>query len=98
MSSMNREWQGTLLAAGANTLATKGGAVLKGFFISAKGTSPTIRVDDAAASNATNTIVAQFIPTGVGFLDLGGIGLGTGLFIKVASCTATAIWAPRAGL
>ena len=88
-------WQGTQLTNGAVTgYAKKGGAVIRGIFISSKGTSPTIQVYDNSASSTGDIVIPTFVPTGVGWVDFGGIGLGKGLAVKVASCTGTLVWQP----
>ena len=81
-------------AASTFTLATKGGAVLGGVWISAKGTSPTVVAYDAVASVTGTDILPSTAPAAVGLLDVKGIGCGTGLTIKTASCTGTVLWQP----
>ena len=88
-------WQGTKLTNNATTAyAKKGGAIVRGIFISSKGTSPGITVYDNSASATGKDVIPTLVPTGVGFIDFGGLGLGTGLAVKVASCTGTLIWQP----
>lgn len=86
-------------AASTVTLAVKGGAVLKGIWVSAKGTSPTIVVYDAIASVTGTNIIPSFVPPTAGNMhDFGGIGLGTGLTVKCASVTCTVVYQPSSAL
>lgn len=81
-------------AASTVALSITGGAVLRGIWISAKGTAPTFVVYDAAASVTGSNVVPSFIPAAVGWNELGGIGLGTGLTFKCASCSGTVVYQP----
>lgn len=83
-------------AASTFVLATKGGAVLGGFWISAKGTSPTLTAYDAAASVTATDIIPSTVITAVGKQDVPPINCGTGLTIKTASCTGVVFWQPSA--
>jgi hypothetical protein len=89
-------YQATKFGAGSSKqLATKGGAVFAGVWISTKGTSPTITVYDAAASTTGSDVVPSTIVTAVGNQALAGpINCGTGLFVKTASCTGVILWRP----
>lgn len=83
----------------AVALAAIGGATLRGVWISTKGTSPSIRFDDAAASvtaTAGNLIPAT-VPAALGWQDFGGVGCGTGLFFRSASCTGMIAYTPAGG-
>lgn len=81
-------------AASTISLAAHGGAVLRGIWVSAKGTTPTIVAYDASASVTGSNIVPSYTPTAIGWQEHGGIGLGTGLCVKVASVTGTIIYQP----
>ncbi len=92
-------WQVRTFGAAASTitLATKGGAVLGGVWISAKGTTPTISAYDQASTSllAANRKVCSTVLTAIGPVDfLGGIEFGTGLQFKCASCTGSIFWRP----
>ena len=90
-------WQSRYFGPAASTviLAAKGGAVLGGVWISAKGTTPLISAFDTASATPTQRRICSVTPTAVGPLDfLGGVGCGTGLVVKVASATGTILWRP----
>ena len=95
---IDNTWQAKTFGPAASTfsLATKGGAVLGGIWITAKGTNPSVSAfDTASATPSLRTIVASHIPAAVGIINLlGGIGCGTGLAVKTASCTGTILWRP----
>lgn len=83
-------------AASTIALCKSGGGVLKGFFVSAKGTSPSISVYDCATTGsvaAATLAVASHAPTGVGLETL-DMAFGKGLVVKCASCTFTALYVP----
>lgn len=81
-------------AASTISLSNGGNAYLGGIWISAKGTAPSVVCYDSSASVTAAVCVPSFVPTGVGLCDFQGIGLGTGLCVKVASCSGTIIWQP----
>lgn len=83
-------------AASTITLATKGGAVLGGVWISAKGTTPVVAGYDQASAtlNAGTRRLASCSPAAVGLIDVKGIEFGLGMIIKVSSCTGTILWRP----
>ncbi len=81
-------------AASTIVLATKGGAVLGGFWISAKGTSPSLTAYDAATSVTGADIIPSTTITAVGKQDFPAITCGTGLTIKVASVSGVIFWQP----
>ena len=83
-------------ATSAIVLATKGGATLGGFWISAKGTTPVIAAyDTASAAPTLRPSVGSTTLTAIGNVDFnGGIMHGTGLCVRVASCTGTILWRP----
>ena len=85
---------------GASTivLSTKGGAVLGGIWITAKGATPTIKAYDAAASVTGSDILPSHIPAALGLIDLKGVGCGTGLTVMNASCSGTILFQPSSGL
>lgn len=80
----------------AVALCGAGGAVLKGVWISTKGTTPTLRFDDAVASAAAT--IGNVIPTttitAVGWQEMGGINTANGLFFRSASCTGAVVYSP----
>lgn len=76
-------------------LATKGGAVLGGIWITAKGSAGKVSVFDSSASVTAATIIAATSVGAVGkFLDGMPVETGTGLAVKVASCSGTIFWRP----
>lgn len=75
-------------------LATKGGAVLGGVWISTKGTTPTIVAYDAAASVTGSDVLPATVITAVGKQDFPAFETGTGLTVKCLSCTGTIFWRP----
>lgn len=83
-------------AASTIRLSIKGGAVIAGVWISAKGTSPLIRVFDSASASpaAATAAVGSTVPAAVGLLDLKGLEMGTGLVVANTSCTGTIIYRP----
>lgn len=83
-------------AASTITLATKGGAVLGGCWISAKGTTPSISAYDtsSATPSAGNIRVGSTVIAALGLADMMAHEYGTGLTVKVASCTGTIFWRP----
>ena len=85
-------------ATSAITLATKGGATLGGFWISAKGTTPVITAADTASAApvfTTRKFLASTTLTAIGNVDFnGGIACGYGLAVRVASCSGTILWRP----
>jgi hypothetical protein len=83
-------------AASTITLATKGGAVLGGVWISARGTAPTFVAYDAVASvTGSDIIPSTAVPAAaLGTAQNVNIECGTGLTVKVASCSGTIFWRP----
>jgi len=89
-------FQGRKFAAGSTVvLATKGGAILGGIWISTKGTTPQITVYDNAVGSATGAdVIPTTTITAVGKQDFPALETGTGLVVKAASCTGTIFWRP----
>ena len=83
-------------------LAKKGGAILGGIWVTAKGTTPKIIAYDASASTASAAMFPSYTPTALGqsgALDFsGGLGTGAGLTVVVASVSGMIAWQPRAGI
>lgn len=76
-------------------LATKGGAVLGGIWISAKGAAGKVTVYDNSASTTASIRIAVTSVGVIGkFFDGTPIEFGTGLAVKVSSCTGTIFWRP----
>ena len=79
-------------------LASKGGATLGGFWITAQGTSPTITAADTASAApvfTTRKFLASTTLTAIGNVDFnGGIACGYGLAVRTASCTGAILWRP----
>lgn len=91
------QWMARKFGPAASTvvLAAKGGAIIKGVFISAKGTTPSVIVYDNVASVAASAIIPSVAPAALGLLDFAGIGCGRGLTVKVASCTGSILFQPN---
>lgn len=84
-----------ITASSTIVLATKGGAVLGGIWVSTKGTTPQITVYDAAASTTGADILPTTTLAAVGNAGIPqAIETGTGLTVKVASMTGTIFWRP----
>ena len=84
-------------AASVIKLASKGGAVLGGVWISAVGAVPTFTAyDTASAAPALRKIVSSVASLARGMHSFGpdGIGCGTGLAVRVVSMTCTVLWRP----
>lgn len=77
------------------TLAKFGGAVLGGVWIAAKGAAGKMTVYDSSAAIAAQIMVATTSVGVIGkFLDGSPFMGGTGLAVRVASCTGTIFWRP----
>lgn len=81
-------------AASTVKLGTHGGCVLRGIWVSAKGTAPNIAVVDAATATGA-LLIASTVPAALGWMELGGIGTGAGLIVKTASVTCTVVYSPQ---
>ena len=82
-------------AASTITLATKGGAVLGGVWIAAKGAAGKFTAYDSSAAVAAAIMLATSSVGVIGkFFDGCPIEGGTGLAVKVTSCTGTIFWRP----
>lgn len=94
---IDNTWQVRKCGSLASTyvLATKGGAVLGGIWISKKGTNPSFSAFDTASATPTlNPLVTSTIPTALGINNLLGMACGTGLVVKTASLTGAILWRP----
>lgn len=92
-------YQARAFGAAASTiaLANKGGAVLGGIWISAKGAAGKITVYDNSASTTASIRVPVTSVGVIGrFMDGNPVEMGVGLAVKVASCTGTIFWRPGA--
>ena len=72
-----------------------GAGKLKGIFVSAASSTPTITVYDEAAGGTTNTLLGVFTPTGATFYPLGvdGAFYNKGLYVVISgTVTATVIY------
>lgn len=77
------------------TLAKFGGATLGGVWIAAKGAAGKFTVYDSSAAVAAAIMLATTSVGVVGkFFDGAPIQGGTGLAVKVTSCTGTIFWRP----
>ena len=86
-------------AASVIRLATKGGAVLGGIWISAKGTTNVFAAADTASATpvfTTGKFISSVSSLAKGMHSFGpdGIACGTGLAVTVASMTGTIFWRP----
>lgn len=82
-------------AASVITLAKFGGATLGGVWISSKGAAGKMTVYDSSAAVAAQIMLATTSVGVIGkFLDGSPISGGTGLAVKVASCSGTIFWRP----
>lgn len=92
-------YQGRVFAAGsAVALAVKGGAVLRGFWISSATATGTFVAKDGASANAAALVPSTIVGVTPGWRELGGIGCGTGLFVTMTSCAGTVVYAPSSAL
>lgn len=78
------------------SLANKGGAVLRGIWVSSKGTSPSITVYNSSASVAAALVVPAIVASAAKWYEFGGLGMSTGLCVKVASCSGFINYQPPA--
>ena len=81
-------------AASTKALTITGGTVLRGIWVTAKGTSPSITVYDDVASVASSVVISGYVPAAVGWNEMGGIGLSKGLTVKTASVTCLVVYQP----
>lgn len=80
------------------TLATKGGAVLGGMWLSSKtATGFVAAYDTASASPSLNKFVASTLSLAKGRHDFGPVETGTGLVVKTASVVGCLYWRPTSG-
>lgn len=76
-------------------LANRGGAVLGGIWISAKGAAGKITVYDNSASTTASIRIPVTSVGAVGAWMHGNpINMGAGLAVKVLSCTGAIFWRP----
>lgn len=90
-------WQTRKFGAAASTITLSkfGGATLGGIWIAAKGAAGKITVYDSSAAVAAAIMLATTSVGVVGkFFDGSPIEGGTGLAVKVTSCTGTIFWRP----
>ena len=83
----------TYISASANIKTSAG--KLKGIFVSAASSTPTITVYDSAAATTTRTILGVFTPTAATsyILPLDGAYAKDGLYVVISgTVTATIIW------
>lgn len=82
-------------AASTIVLATKGGAVLGGIWVSSKTATGIIQAFDTASATPTlNNFVASTLSLPKGRTDFGPVELGTGLVVKTASIKGCLFWRP----
>lgn len=97
---INNTWQYRAFgpATSVITLAAKGGAVLGGVWISAKGTTNVLTAADTASTTpvfTTGKFISSVASLARGWYAFGGgIACGTGLAVRVASMTGTILWRP----
>ena len=92
-------YQARTFGAAASTivLANKGGAVLGGIWIAAKGAAGKITVYDGSTATAAGIRVATTSVGVIGrFMDGNPVEFGAGLTVKTLSCTGTIFWRPGA--
>ena len=90
-------WQYRTLTGAASTivLATRGGAVLGGVWISSKTATGFVRAYDTASATPTlNKFVASCLSLPKGRTDFGPIETGTGLVVQTASIVGCLMWRP----
>lgn len=83
----------TYITASANIKTSAG--KLKGIFVSAASSTPTITVYDSAATTTTRTILGVFTPTAATsyVLPLDGAYAKDGIYVVISgTVTATIIW------
>jgi ABC-type nitrate/sulfonate/bicarbonate transport system substrate-binding protein len=83
----------TYISASANIKTSAG--KLKGIFVSAASSTPTITVYDSAATTTTRTILGVFTPTAATsyVLPLDGAYAKDGIYVVISgTVTATIIW------
>lgn len=82
-------------AASTIVLATNGGAVLGGIWISSKTATGVIQAWDTASATPTlRNFVASCLSLPKGRTDFGPIEVGTGLVVKTASIKGCLFWRP----
>lgn len=92
---MNQAYMTRKIGPAASTVnLSKAGTVLRGLWVTAKGTSPTVTIYDDVASVASSLLVSAYVPAGLGWHEMGGIGLSRGLTVKCASCTVLTVYQP----
>jgi hypothetical protein len=90
-------WQQRTLTGAASTivLATKGGAVLGGIWISSKTATGVLQAWDTASATPTlNNFVASCLSLPKGKSIIGPVEVGTGLVVKTASIKGCLFWRP----
>jgi hypothetical protein len=90
-------WQYRTLTGAASTisLATSGGAVLGGLWISSKTATGFITAFDTASTTPTlKKFIASTLSLAKGRTDFGPIETGTGLQLKTASIVGCVMWRP----
>ena len=87
-------WMARKFGAGsAVALATKPGAVLRGLWISTKTATAVVAIKDGASTGAA-VIVPSTVVAAFGWWEMGGIGMGTGLWFSCLSCTGFIAYQP----
>ncbi len=82
-------------AASTFVLATKGGAVFGGVWVSSKTATGFLTAFDTASATPTlNPFVASTLSMAKGFQNTGPVETGTGLVIKTASVKGCIFWRP----
>ena len=77
-------------------LATKGGAVLGGMWVSSKTATGFLAAFDTASATPTlNPFVASTLSLSKGFQNFGPVEVGTGLVVKTASVKGGLFWRPQ---
>lgn len=90
-------WQQRTLTGAASTivLASKGGAVLGGVWISSKTATGIFQAWDTASTTPTlRNFVASCVSLPKGQTNIGPIEVGTGLVVKTASIKGHVFWRP----
>ena len=84
----------TYITASANIKPMAG--KLKGIFVSAASSTPTITVYDSAATTTTNTILGVFTPTGATSYvftgDESGVYFSSGLYVVISGTVAATVF------
>ena len=90
-------WQYRTLTGAASTivLATGGGAILGGLWVSSKTATGVITCFDTASTTPTkNKFIASTLSIAKGRTDFGPTETGTGLVVKTASIVGCLMWRP----